>query len=256
MIKNRVLCFLSLLFLSSLSCATSPSLQHIKKESIDQIPILPLGVSSWRLIYAHAFPPEVRDFVFPFYWEHGFLEKLTLVWAPLPFEMRYLFYQNEEMWLSGHTSLLGSIYTRDINFYWRPDLGFVLRKKVTPWLAFESELFLQLEVKRSREDALARTYVARQGALFQPFPFLLLSASLLALNEKGETIARYLGAVPKENQGSQASEKSRWRFPLSTDVILQLSPQWQILFNLTFYHFGYGGEKVSAPLYVSLVYFW
>ncbi len=237
------------------SCASTSSLNEFQDQAIERTRTLPKDVSAWRFIYAQSLDRERNNYVYPLYWEHGITERLTLVWMPLPFEFHYLLQKDERQSFTLGASLLGSAYARDKDFVWRPSLQVGWKRRLADRLAFEGELFGQSEVKRSTKNTLAWDFALRGGLQYQPFRRLAIGASLLVLEEYGETLARYLGEVPPGNRGEE-SQSWRLRYPVEIDLTLTLHRQWEIQGNLQIFRFGYPAGYTGLPLYLSLVHYW
>lgn len=244
-------------FISAFSgCASSPELAQLPEQTLDRKPVLPHGVTSWRALSGLALDSERNWTLFPFHWEQAISPRVTLVWTPLPFEVRFLAHSDEEQWLTTAFALLGSSYSRQKNWGWWPYFQAIYSRKLSPTVAWEEELLVQFEVRKSGEDRLSQTVGLRTSLGYQLAPRFHLKPGAWVLNETGEIRARYVGRIPPGNTGTR-SQSARWRMPLALDLSWTLDPQWEMQTSLNYFSFGYEAEGfTSGSIFITAIHYW
>ena len=173
---------------------------------------------------------------------------------PLPFQFKYLLFKSANTSLTLDTVLLGSLYSRYKNFDWRPSVTFSGRRAVSSVLALNAEAFLQAEIKRSTEERLARTVGMKSGTLLQLSKSIAIIPSISIINERGRTVAKYVGELPASVEGMEF-RTSRWRFPLSFDLLFSINRRWEIWLNTNYYRLNYEENYSSLTTFLTTIYY-
>lgn len=239
-----------------LSCTSTPKLADYPSRQIDRPAVLPEGVSSWSPFFARSLDPDRHSYLYPFRWEQGYTERLSLVWMPLPFQARYRLQQDDQGWWVLEGAFLGPVESRDRNFDWRPRLEIQGFRRFHESLAWTASVFGQFEVKRVAEPKLAKTWGLGSGVHVQLTDRLALKTQAWIWNETGFAWAHYLGEIPQGNQGPADVRQARWRYPLEAQVAWSFGPRWEASGRVIWYRLGYESGDWSAPLYLTVTHRW
>lgn len=212
------------------ACATPQRLENYPLSEIDRPYTLPEDVNSWGTYLTGVFDrsnlKSTHGFaIFPFNWEQGLSDRLTLVWSPLPLQVRYQAYRDSVSFLGIYFNLLGPTYARGYDFNWSPTLHLTYRRKLTSIFALQGTLIGEPEVK-SKQAVGNGTSGLQLATWFQVVERLAVAFKPHFLWESGDPRSRYFGELPPDR-----SEKSRFLFPISAEIEGVLSRRWQVNFE-------------------------
>ncbi len=183
-------------------------------------------------------------------------DRLTWIWSPIPLDFQYLLWEAPEptRWVTVGASLLGSPYSREKNFDWRPSVELQARTLLSQSFALDGSLLSQFEIKRASSARTSRTLGLRLGPLLQIEQRLSLLVSAWVLNEAGTTRARYLGELPPASQDPRS--QARWRFPLEFQIQFNPSARWSLIATGQLHRLGYESGYTGSATYFSFVHYW
>lgn len=216
---------ISTLVLGSFGCSTPQEREHFPDRQVDRPYSLPKGLNTWKVIFTGTLSGTLdqtsRKFgTFPFNWEQGLTDSLTLIWAPLPLEIRYQFFQNLESFFGFTFIGIGPTYSRGFDLNWSPTLHLTYRRKLVQDIALEGTLLLEPEVNSA--DPLGNRTLGMQFAVwYQLWNRAALALKPHILYETGAPRSRYFDLLPPGRNGN------RWIFPIFVDFQAVLSRQWQ-----------------------------
>ena len=224
---------------------------------IDRPYSLPSGLSSWKVTQALGWNQDdtrSRSFsyvFFPFFWEQGLTDQLSLVWFPLPLEFRMQVLRNKNYRLGIGANVFSNIIFQFEGFNWTPFIDVDQRFYLDSSLALDWNTHFQFEIRRST-PAFNFAAVNWFGPLVQISDSLHLSGQLGFLFEYGNLNSLYIGKAPN-NPGTGPF----WRFPLRLGAGHTLSKQWQV--NLFWYptFLGYGESLGywNQAFFIDLIHF-
>lgn len=241
--------------LFAMGCATSSRFSEFPPNQIARKPVLPDGVAAWGPIAARGFDADPGGFVYPLHWEQGVSEKVTLIWMPLPLQVRYQIFDSESQWLATEFALLGTTYSRDRNYNWRPSLQLDHRYRLGPHFALDSQLLFQFDIRRTSDNPVNFILGLKLLPKVQLTSNWMIGAGFSVWRETGETPGPYLGAMPSDVNGPTALG-SRWRLPLEFETRWQFRPQWEIHLKSQIFTVGYPPGYFGWPMYLTLWHYW
>jgi len=209
------------------SCATPSELDKYSTREIDRPYTLSSGLNTWKTINTAVFDSTASQSfsgagVFPFNWEQGLTDNLTLIWTPIPLQFRYQFYRNSTSFVGLYFSLLGPTYARGYDFNWSPTLNFAIRRKMSEYLAIEGTIIGEPEINRNNPLG-ASTYGVQWATWFQASDNWALAVKPHFLWEMGDPRSRYFGQLPPGRDGA-----SRAVFPIYFDIEGMIFARWQV----------------------------
>jgi hypothetical protein len=247
---NAMIKVTTVLFLIFSGCASTLDYAGFQERSIDRSPTVEATRAEWKPFFAYSVDSEAQSELYPFRWEHGFSERITLVWMPLPLEIRALILREEDFWLVGEFALLGPVQSRLKDFHWWPSLSFALQKKFNANWAWGVKLFFQPEFKRGASTRKnSSSYEIEFSVLQQASELISIGFCFSALWEQGDIRARYIGRVPDPTNQSI-------RFPLGARLSYALSRSWELELKAKIYQIGYSSDFSSLPLFLTIAHTW
>lgn len=232
-----------------MSCATYPDTSPELLPTIDRTPTLPKELSIWKPFVSASLDSERQFEVYPFRWEQGLTDRLTLVWMPLPLQFRYLIHQGNQFWIATDFALLGQVQSRLKDFDWWPSFSISSQLKLSQVMAAQFEIFVQPEFKRGRDHNSSQSSELKSGVLLQVNDRIALNTTLSALYESGEVRARYPGEVPMD-QGKKI------RYPISVKAFYSFNRNWELELDYKIYSVGYEKSFISTPIFFVLTHRW
>lgn len=213
--------------LTVMGCA-SPDLSRIPETYVDRSPLMPAGVSSWRLLSTYGGGPLT---VFPLYWDQGLSENVTLVWFPLPFEAKVRVVKTDTLDAALSLNILGATYFRADTFDWAPWLKALGRLRVSRNFVVDADVGLTVELRRT-DPAVNPTL----GFGFHPvwqWGHLATALDLGLLLEWNAPRGFYLGTIPA------ATGTPSLRGPLGVSLYWMALKQWELEGRYTLLGLGY-----------------
>lgn len=247
---RTILACIGILLLAS--CAATSKLDTYAERAIDRSEALAEGVTLYRFTYSQSFSAPANLGVLPFYWEQGISEHWTLVFMPLPLQVRYRLAHDEESWWTVDAAFLGPMLTRTRNLDWRPTLYSHYRRKLSAEFALELGGLALAEVKRTGANKLGTTFGLKAGAGWQLHPRFYLQAGLWVQREHGAARAQYVGEIPPDAD----SDAVRWRYPLQFQLTWSLHRQWDFSARIDVYRLGYPAVYSSNSFYAWVTHAW
>lgn len=236
-------------------CASSPAAkEYVRKPLPERSPTLPLNTGAWKPIFGFAPAKDSSSVVSPLQWENGYAERLTVVWIPLPLQIRYLWISDDHSWLTSEFALFGTNYSRSRDYNWRPSLSFDWKKSLSSSMSYALGFLFQAEVKRGANESWARTLALTLGWQFQALSWLAIEPGLSVWNEVGEVRTFYLGEVPSSLSGPEA-QNTHWRFPLSLALTARFSAVSELRVEARYYRLGYEESYTEVPIFLTLAYY-
>jgi hypothetical protein len=174
---------------------------------------------------------------------------------PLPLQIRYLFWKDQEQWLFTEVALFGSNYSRSRDYNWRPSALLGWKRKLAQDFAFESKLLYQAEVKRGSDEPFSRTISLESGVYFQLTPWLGLHPAFSIWNESGAVRTQYLGEIPPSLQGDEA-KNTHWRFPIHLGMVARFADNMELQTEVRYYRIGFDADYTEVPIFFTLAYYW
>jgi hypothetical protein len=212
-------------------------------------------VSAWKPIVGFAPSKESSSLIVPLQWENGYNESLTLIWMPLPLQIRYLLFSNDYQWISTEVALFGLNYSRSQDYNWRPSASLGWKRKISDALGYETKLFYQGEVKRGDDEPYSRTISLQIGGFIQITSWLGINPSISIWNESGAVRSQYLGEIPMSLKGEEA-KNTHWRFPLNLSLVARFSASSEIQAEIRYYRFGFESTYTEIPIFLTFVHYW
>jgi hypothetical protein len=247
-------CFL--LIVQSIGCASSPKAKKYAETSLaDRSATLPGDTAAWKPVFGFAVAKESSSLIVPLQWETGYTESLTLIWMPLPLQLRYLLFSDSEQWITTEVALFGSNYSRSRDYNWRPSVSIGWKKNLGGGFGYEAKFLFQGEMKRSQDEPFSRTLSLQTGGFLQVTPWLGLNPSVFIWNEYGEVRTQYLGEVPTTLSGPEAL-KTHWRFPLNLGIVARLASNFELQAEVRYYRLGYEADYTEVPIFLTLIHYW
>lgn len=214
---------------------------------IDRPYTLTKGTALWKVSVTIS-----RDFdIFPFYWEQGLTDDLTLVWFPVPFEVKYQLQRNRRLRIGAALNILGPLNYRNADFTWSPYLQGNLRFFLSSRLAIAMDPLFAAEVSRSG-NGISSTMALPLGPLFQLTDQLSLQPRIELRLESGNPRDWYLGTLPPHEQ----SKSFHSRTPIGMSLNWQFLSAWEFEGDYTFLKWGYRNGYHNHQLFLNLLYFW
>ena len=255
---KHLLCFATLMSMGIfLGCASSPRLSRFPLRTIDRPYSLPQGVSSWKVVNALGVSKssnEVTDLntvFFPFFWEQGLSDSFSMVWFPLPLEFRFQAIKNEKYRLGLGMNLFANILYQFQGFNWTPFLDVDQRFYLSPHIAIDWNIHVQLEIRRST-PAFHYGVLNWVGPLYQINDSTHFQTQLGFLYEYGNPRSLYLGRPP-----SNLGPGPYWRFPVRLGVGRIFDKQWQVsaFWNAYFLGFSESQNYSNQAYFLELTHF-
>lgn len=168
---------------------------------------LPLDLAFWRPLTVWGLSNQTGTAratdvgVFPLAFELGVSETLTLIFTPLPLQLRWQPLRWDGGWAGLYFNVLGPLYTRLVDFNWSPKLELRARQKLLPWLALEAAVSNETELS-TKAPQYSTTFGPEFGLLAQILDFWAVGASVTAAIEYGDPRSRYLAELPRGRVGS------------------------------------------------------
>lgn len=237
-------------FLILSGCASTPDYAGFEQRAIDRSPTVSENHSQWKPFLAYSIDSASQAEFYPFRWEHGFSDRVTLVWMPLPLQLRALLWRGESAWVTTEFAVLGPVQSRLKDFHWWPSLSFAFQKSITSDLAWGGKLYFQPEFKRGASTRKSSsTLELETSALYQASDAFYAGFSLSLLVENGDLRARYLGRVPEP-------VTTATRFPIGVRAGYAFSRAWELELEAEIYRLGYPSSFSSIPVFLSVAHTW
>lgn len=134
---------------------------------------------------------------FPLGFEYGVTDTLTLVWLPIPIEIRWRAYSDalREKQLTLSFNILGAVTSQTQNFNWSPFARADFRWRPLGWFALDTALGFVGELRREVVP-FAATLVAEISPRFQVFSWFWVAPWVGLWSEWGAPRSLYWGASP------------------------------------------------------------
>lgn len=184
----------------------------------------------------------------PLNWEQGLTDHVSLIWTPIPVQLKWQYWRTQDAYLGFYVNLLGRTWSRVKDFDWSPILSTTLRKKLSK--RFATELSVSAEVDFKLKQTANWTLGSQVGILYQVADTWMTAFHLDILAEKGSPRSRYLGTLPFER-----SDGVHYLYPLNFSVVGSLTEQWELdatcrYIALPSLHYR------SYEVFLSLLYYW
>lgn len=186
--------------------------------------------------------------VFPFQWEHGVGERFSMIWSPVPVEMKWQYGKGEDSHLGLYVNVLGRFWSRVKDFNWSPHANTTWRKKLSPHFATEWTLLGEMDIQRKGSPNW--TVGMQPAILYQMLQKWMIGLQAEVLLEKGSPRARYLGTLPFER-----SDGLHTLFPVTLKVAGMLSDQWEIDTQMRYLRIACKNYN-SYEVFASILYYW
>ena len=248
------LVLLLLVLATTASCGT-PTLNHEFPSSETGRPLtLSQGLSSWSPILTAArntialAESSSAAIFYPFYWEQGLTDKLTLIWFPIPLAARYSLSRDRRQELAIAGNLIGEPYYRGWDFDWSPYAELLTKHRVSEDVAIKTKLLAQADIRKAG-DLLSGAVSWEAGPWFQLSYAIAVRPYLEPTLEFGNPRARYLGSLPPEDPHFR-----HFRMPIGMDVSLTFSSQWNLSTDFRLLRVNYPEGYISAQSLCRLSY--
>jgi hypothetical protein len=208
--------------------------------------------SAYRFILMRPLESSGELSFFPVYFEQGYTENLTVIWAPIPLHFRYRFLTREKWSFYTELAFLGLATAREKDFNWRPFLSVQAQFQWFPRLQLGLELHDTIDIKRGGQTSIGNMLSMRLKSRAIPASFLSIEGWTDLVLESGQVRARYPGALPPDVD----DRTSRFRVLFGLSATLLPVPFFELRADLDLYAFGYTGGYWSLPfVFTSSIYF-
>jgi len=238
-----------------IACATPKELEKYPVRHIDRPYTLPERLMSWKTLFtgttdrtdSKGYSPQYQ--YLPFNWEQGLTDNLTLIWTPLPYQVRWQVYRTPESFFGLYGNLIGRTWSRTDDFNWSPIVSGTYRRKLVEWFAFEGTLTIEPDVRRAATPSW--TIGPEFGALFQVADPLMVGAHIAFLGEWSDPRARYLGTLP-------VNRFMEWRLltPVTAEIHWNIIQRLQLEAQYQYLQSPVAGGYYSHNLYLGTTLFW
>lgn len=266
--KNKIpLPLLLILGLTLLqNCANPKIRESIPRSEINQPYTLPEGMSLWQTQSMLSNATDNRRAqnllrVFPFFWEQGIHERMTLIWSPMPTALRVSFLQTyaQELekrgtlshYVGAEVSLLGSPLFQFQEFNLTPFLKIQSQFRINERLALQILFSGQLELRRSAPSLHGVTY-GKIALLCQITETFSLAPFISPGIEWGSPRTGYIFSP---DQPTQSSVGSSIRTPVGMVTNWFALDQWKFSVDYLLFFFNYPAPFVAHDLTIGTQYY-
>ncbi len=212
--------------------------------SVERPLTLPDSMGEWKV---WSFLSNAQSWSwFPLAFEYGVNDDLTLVWLPIPIELRWRFFRTAEQELAATLNVLGATTSQTQNFNWSPFVRVNSRWHISHWLALDSHLAWVAELRRETTP-VAVTGVLGVAPRLQPWRWMWISLLLETWLEFGAPRAMYWGAEP-----TWAAPGPNLRVPFGGVLGFSLWNRLELENRLTVLTLGFGNGYLQLHWSASL----
>lgn len=236
------------------SCAKPLSLNQYPQRQIDRPYTLTKGLMTWKvLLTSFERSTEPKKFftnvsIFPFNWEQGFTDSVTVLWSPLPLQLYWQSWREDNNFLGFNFDLAKKDWLKIKNYDWNPALSATLRRSLSQDFSLES--IFSVEATISRQKRPSWLLGPKIGILHQLYSDGMLGFFGELLLEKGKS--RMSNILMSDEM---AEYSTRFIYPLGLNFIFSLEQRWQI--ETSYQYISAFSPSSSADIFTCrLSYYW
>lgn len=233
-------------------CTSTGPVEKVNSRAVDRSYTLPSGVASWSTlaILGNIKTPSDNTIIppipIPLFWEQSLNDNLTLVWGPLPLELKYQISKTDiQLW--GVNFGIGGGYGSGTGWILQPRASVTNRSKLNSDLAIQSTFGGRFSFETGSRGSNGYSFSASSGALFQLSDIFALNAAIGVEISKAN-----LGLV---GVSGATTNMTSTIVPLTIGSDWRFARQWS--FNTTYAYYGLGSSDWSANILLfDLTHYW